>query len=515
MHGPRRRLALLVSVTALSLAALAQTALAAVEQPFGARFSANARGDVTIAANTLMTCPDAGGSEAECLTAREGGAGPSLNNNGYTMELVDVDADAGTFDSSRATLALPAGAEVLFAGLYYGARTSAGTGGAAAPAAASRGTVLFQPPGAAGYSTLAATVFDSSSIAASYVGFADVTAAVRAAGAGVYSVANVQAGSGVDRYAGWSLVVAYADPAAPPRSLRVYDGLASIASADPALQIPISGLETPPAGAVKASVGVVAYEGDRGSSGDRLLLNGIPLFDAASPANNVFNSSIGLFGVNAPGKTPDYVNQLGFDANLIRADGILANDATTATLEESTTLEQYLTQAVSVSVELDPAALEPPAPPPPPATSGGTKGDSGKPAKLALDVDVPREVVRPEAVVSLRVTVEAEGSKAASAVRVCNRLPAQLRLLRAPGAKLEGGRACWTVGKLPRGGKRTLVTTARVEAKSRRTLRVRTVASAANARTGRATSLLRVAPLPIGPCARLALTAGPVAHASC
>jgi hypothetical protein len=436
------------------------------------------------------------------------------------MGLVAVAGAAGTVDSSRATLALPAGAEVLFAGLYYGARTSAGSGGAAAPTAASRGTVLFQPPGAPGYSTLTATVFDSSAIAAAYVGFADVTAAVKAAGAGVYSVANVQAGTGVDRYAGWSLVVAYADPAAPPRSLRVYDGLASIASADPPLQIPISGLETPGAGAVKASVGVVAYEGDRGSSGDRLLLNGTSLSDVTNPANNVFNSSIAIFGVAAPGKTPDYVNQLGFDSNLIRADGILANDASAATLEESTTLEQYLTQAVSVAIELDPAVLEPPAPPPsppppPPSSDDGEDEGDGKPARLELDVDAPTGVVRPESVVSLRVTVEAEGSKAATGVRVCNELPAGLRRLRAPGAKVQGGRACWTLGRLPRGSKRTLVTTARVEAKGRRTLRASTTISAGNAGTRRVSSLLRVVPLPNGACARLSAGAGPVAQASC
>ena len=44
-----------------------------------------------------------------------------------------------------------------------------------------------------------------------YQQYENVTAAVKAAGSGVYTVADVQAGTGQDRYAGWSLVVAYED----------------------------------------------------------------------------------------------------------------------------------------------------------------------------------------------------------------------------------------------------------------------------------------------------------------
>ena len=49
------------------------------------------------------------------------------------MTWVDVDGDPATFDSSSADLTLPAGASVLFAGLYYGGRLAAGSGGSPAP----------------------------------------------------------------------------------------------------------------------------------------------------------------------------------------------------------------------------------------------------------------------------------------------------------------------------------------------------------------------------------------------
>ena len=39
------------------------------------------------------------------------------------MAWVDADSDADTFNSSTATLSLPAGASVTFAGLYWGADT--------------------------------------------------------------------------------------------------------------------------------------------------------------------------------------------------------------------------------------------------------------------------------------------------------------------------------------------------------------------------------------------------------
>ena len=322
---------------------------AAAERPFTARFVGNHAGNLTTAGNTLMTCPVAAPA---CAGAQAGG---NVNNNAFTMERVDVDGDATTFTSSRADLALPAGATVLFAGLYYGARTSAGTGGVAAPAAASRGTVKLQVPGAAGYETLAAAVDDSTAIAASYVGFVDVTARVASAGSGTYTVADVQSGTGADRYAGWALVVAYAHPSEPARNLSVFDGLQTIGPGDAPVSISVSGFRTPPTGPVRTRVGFVAYEGDRGATGDAAALNGQTLFDASNPANNFFNSSISQFGAPFEAKAPNYTNQLGFDTDLFGADGLLPNNASSATMTISTAqffADQYLAQVLAFATEL-------------------------------------------------------------------------------------------------------------------------------------------------------------------
>ena len=69
------------------------------------------------------------------------------NNNSRTMTWIDADGDPSTFDSSSSDLSLPTGASVLFAGLYYGGRLTAGSGGSPPPNPAARNTVLFKAPG--------------------------------------------------------------------------------------------------------------------------------------------------------------------------------------------------------------------------------------------------------------------------------------------------------------------------------------------------------------------------------
>ena len=141
------------------------------------------------------------------------GTNNALNNNNYSMQYVNT-APPGTvggvakFDSSSATLSLPSTATVLFAGLYWGADTSAGAGGGvAAPNAGIRNQVGFLTPGAPVYTTITASQVDNSPAPAQtrYSAFADVTSLVQGAGGGAYAVGNVQAGTGQDRYAGWTL----------------------------------------------------------------------------------------------------------------------------------------------------------------------------------------------------------------------------------------------------------------------------------------------------------------------
>ena len=336
----------LLLTAALLLMLSASSAFA--DREFRARFSTNANGDLAIVGNTLETCQAAA---ADCASARRGEGGV-LNNNGFVMERVDVDRTM--LDSSSARLSLPAGARVLFAGLYYGARTTAGTKGKAAPDATAAGVrrVDVKVPGGSGFERLTAAVDDSSEVSGAYAAFVDVTGQVRRSGSGVYTVANVQSATGEDRYAGWALVVAYEAAGDPPRNLTVFDGLQSVTQSKPALEIPVSGFQTPLSGPVRTKLGFVAYEGDRGLSGDKATLDGKLLSDKVNPENNFFNSTISVDGQNYADKTPDYVNQLGFDAKLIAIHGFLANNATSAKIGLKTSSDQYLPQVITFATDL-------------------------------------------------------------------------------------------------------------------------------------------------------------------
>ena len=347
--GRRRAISGLVKAASIALLSLgllvAGPSQASADRPFAPRFSENVQGAITFAANTVMTCPD---SDSRCPGARDG-TGSTLNNNSFRMVYVDTDGDPSTFNSSSATLTVPPGAQVLFAGLYYDGQTTAGVGGSAAPSPSARGTVRLRVPGLPGFQTLTGSVDDSTS--GKYAAFVDITSEVTTAGSGSYTVANVQTGTGEDRGGGWSIVVAYRDVSEPARNLTIFDGLETVSQGS-TKTIGVTGFQTPTTGPVRTSIGFVTYEGDRGSSGDSASLNGTVLSSATNPPNNFFNSSIAKDGVLLTDKDPDYTNQLGFDAVQVNADGILANGATSAAIRLTTNRDQYMPHVVTFATDI-------------------------------------------------------------------------------------------------------------------------------------------------------------------
>ena len=316
---------------------------------FPERYSVNAAGDLVITGNTLMTCPD---SVSTCAEARRGGGTSSrFNNNSYSMVMVDIDTDPSTINSSSADLLIPPGAPVLFAGLYWGAGASGDQMKGPVPSGA--GSVKVRVPGATSYQAVNATKL--STIAGvnnkTYSAVADVTSLVSQSGRGTYVIADVKGDLGINHFAGWSLVVIYGDPTEPVRAMSVYDGLVSVERSASAT-INVSGFRTPPNGPVRTALGVVAYEGDLGITGDQFTLNGTALGSAIRPVDNFFNSTITTKTSIFESKAPNYRNQLGFDAGLIDATGRIANNATQATFQASSTGDQYYPAALTFSTEL-------------------------------------------------------------------------------------------------------------------------------------------------------------------
>ncbi|MEI8081203.1 MAG: isopeptide-forming domain-containing fimbrial protein, partial [Actinomycetes bacterium] len=342
-----------LSVLAAFLVAAAPAAQAAIVAPFTSKYSVNAAGAIRLVGNTLLTCSTAAGATnaSSCVAGRNGTG--KVNNNDFTMVNVDVDGDPGTFNSSTADFALPSGAGVLYARLFWGARSTNAT----------RNSMQFKVPGQ-GYQSVTANPADVflATDKRSYSASADVTGTVRSAGAGTYTGANVQADTGAsDLDAGWSLIIVYADHNEPVRAMSVFTGYANVASKE-SVNIDISGFKTPTGGPVKTEIGVVSYEGDLGLVGDSFSISrkvgggwgpAQQISDPARAATNFFNSTITQpIGQHISTKSPNYQNQLGFDVGRIDASGKLANGDTDARLTASSNGDVYYPSAITFATEL-------------------------------------------------------------------------------------------------------------------------------------------------------------------
>ncbi|WP_435205374.1 Ig-like domain-containing protein [Micromonospora sp. bgisy143] len=319
----------------------AQPALAALVRTFSPRFQESERGDVVFAGNTLVTCST---PTSQCATAQ---TGTTANNNDFNARYVDVDSVAATTNSSSATLTVPTGATVLWAGLWWMGSAASGDPG--------RPSIRLAPPGQP-YTTLQGQVSTgrvATNGGVAYSAFAEVTPLVTASGS--YTVGGLTTTLGANARGGWALVAAIRDPAQPLRNLAVFDGYAEISSAaaDSRVTTTISGFRTPSSGTVTARIGAIASEGDAGLTGDGISFNGVALNDALNPATNFFNSSITRLGSRVTAKNPNYVNQLGFDIDYLAAPaGSIGNAQTSASVAFSTGGESYEPMALFTAIDI-------------------------------------------------------------------------------------------------------------------------------------------------------------------
>ena len=325
-------------------------AQAALQRPFAAVYASDQNGAISIIGNAQLSCPAAA---TGCVSARTG-SGANLNNNSYAMAFLDVDGVAATTNSTTATLAMPTGSTVLYARLIWSARMTAGASGVAGSGAP--GTAKFRAPGQAGYSTVTATTVTRPGISDDpYQASLDVTAAVTAGGNGTYAFADMVGATGADRYAGWQLVVAYSNPSLPLRNLTIFEGFADItteSAANSSVSTTVSGFLAPATGTVTATVGLGAWEGDLGTTGDLLRFNGTTLSDSTRPANNSFNSSISDLGVTNSARNPANTNNFGVDMGRVSANGVLPNGATSATVNVSTTGDFIYLGLITTEIDL-------------------------------------------------------------------------------------------------------------------------------------------------------------------
>jgi uncharacterized repeat protein (TIGR01451 family) len=364
MFSLRRPLATALAATLIlpvvgALSSVDSPANAIVIKPFTASYNAQINGGVVFAQNNSLSCDgtlaDGTQDPRGCTNTKNGGTSLTTNN-AWRMKHVDIDNDPQTFNSSTSQLSLPQDATVVFAALYWGARLK-GTNGLA-NAAATYDRVKFRTPGSSTYVDVVAqpnniTVSPSTlGVGEPYQAKAIVTDLVKAAGAGNYTVANLAAGLGVDRYAGWTLAVVFQDPSRPLRDITLFDGLVNVRANDQPETITISGFTVPVQGAVDATVGLVAYDGDRGNTGDFADFNTSRLASSVSPANDYFNSTIDTFGQDVLTRSPADQNTLGFDVKVADATGLIANSDTSAKITVGTKGESVLVGLISTRIDL-------------------------------------------------------------------------------------------------------------------------------------------------------------------
>ncbi|MCB0775289.1 MAG: hypothetical protein KDB99_03075, partial [Chitinophagaceae bacterium] len=294
----------------------------------------------------------------------------NITSSDISFDLELLGSTDETFNSSSADLSLPSCASVLFAGLYWGA--SQGTDGTNTSWIVNENTVKLKIPGASSYQTVTASQVDYHNGTlvpglphTGYSSFADITSLVNTTNPnGTYIIGNVASPAGIDNVCGgWTIVIAYADPATIVRNLSVFDGNVIMNGGDPALHVPISGFLTPPSGPVSCELGAVVYDGDRVSTDEySFKQDSNPLVgsytnltpNATANLNDMWNSTISYKGSVVTTRNPAHNNTLGFDADIIdlpnASNATLGNSQSSASIRFSSPSENYVLQVATTAI---------------------------------------------------------------------------------------------------------------------------------------------------------------------
>jgi uncharacterized repeat protein (TIGR01451 family)/MYXO-CTERM domain-containing protein len=383
------------------------------------RFQIDQRGDFVLLGNTVGQ--DCGNNVPAAVVGTKGACGNNTTDTAPDIYWRSDDATSTAAAStaitaaqarSTAVLAVPAGATITYARLYW---SSAAGGG-------DKTTVTLDRVGTGAFSatvTADATPATTTANATNYYqSTAEITTLVQANGVGAYRVGGIDSLSLINLnsdtvYVAWSMVVFYQLDSDPQRNLTIFDGLDTILSQGAAVTVNLSGFVVPNTG-FKAKLGVVAYEGDNTLPGDSLSFNGVALSDAVNPANNFFNSSRSNLGVpvsnagDLPQLTGAANSMSSFDLDVVDISSELHQGDTSATITASTNQDFYLLGAWITSV----ATFKP---------------DFGNVNKTVTDLTVhPGGLVFPGDVIQYTITALNAGNDDATNAVLTDAVPANL-----------------------------------------------------------------------------------------
>lgn len=292
---------------------------------------------------TIGTCPDSNLAAPDVFwRADDPNAGAAR-----------ADAEISASDArATAVLVLPAGADVVYARVYWGGSLSTSTP-----------DMQLQLQREDAGLDVAVTADDSLALPQQgtdrffYQSTADVTEIVAMHGAGPYRIGGVDSNllaATTGAVAVWYMVVFYEQDGEPSRNLAIFDGLDFVDVGNQA-DATLSGFVVPAVG-FDAALGVIAFEGENQFTGDALSFNGMNLSNAANPADNFFNATRSRFGspVSNAGDLPrltgaarSYSN---VDLDVIDVTARVSGGDTSATIAASSTLDLFVLSAFVTSV---------------------------------------------------------------------------------------------------------------------------------------------------------------------
>lgn len=251
----------------------------------GARYVADGSYVVASAGASFLRCDVSLAGCTDALSLQ--GSSAAWDNDSWNLMAVDAAGEGAV--SSSTDLAIPPGAEVAFAGLYWSAPVPSGDSDA------TLGNINLRSP-AGTLSTVSAEQIDRGVIdlTQTYQAYADVTTIVAADGGGSWTASAPRIGPGASanpldfvgpHSAGWSLVVVYEDSTVAPGRVVVFDGYQVLAGPT-ALHV-LTGVP-----GATATTDVVVWDGDAGVPGDGLSLDGVGLArsEAGALPGNSFSS---------------------------------------------------------------------------------------------------------------------------------------------------------------------------------------------------------------------------------
>ncbi|WP_084074279.1 sigma-70 family RNA polymerase sigma factor [Demequina sp. NBRC 110052] len=292
-----------------------RTGISANDENLAAAFYATGNVAAVQVGTSLLGCTDGDNVCAQAMAFNGNAAQAKYNNNAHA--LVPLNTADGDVVSGTTTLSLPEGAQVAYASLEWAANHGTEDASFTGDTSAAR----LRVPGATEYLDITADAVTDSLDPEGRVYYqarADVTDLVAAAGAGEYSLADIALAASMDDdesdrnyLAGFTLTVVYSDEALPEARVAVYQGSEWVhAGTTPDLSF-----YTPQSSDV--TVGLTAWDGDRGFLNDRVDIDGDTLMPYHWNGSSTSNGDSGNFG-DSTAMGSIFANNMGVDAKHFR-----------------------------------------------------------------------------------------------------------------------------------------------------------------------------------------------------